>query len=374
MAAAETPDTRSVDRALATPTRSRERRGRGAERTRAAYAKEWKRWEDWAQPPADPDTGRRERWISDTGDVSSELLAVYASALCAAGLAVGTCRKAISGLKSELRSRGKLVPDSLAAHLVVRDHDDTLQAAGRGTKPAEPLTLDGLVRLLLTLDQTVRAGMRDAAILHLLFAGLRLSEAAGLDLRDFTFVRPDEGPRRIVHIELAVEGRAAPVVLLHWRSTGGVHDPRLCPVEAVAAWYEQTASRPGVRPDWPYLRPVDDLGRVAALDAGWAGSLGLAGGRLGESGIASAFARMLAKAKMIGAGVRIVPQSLRLGGVQAKLAAGAAGMGAFAGGAWAAGSPIVAQLLAKFTPEDAGLVALTWAAPPPPEASEGEQG
>jgi hypothetical protein len=393
-----------VDRALTVATRSRRRQGRGAEATRAEYAREWGRWCEWRHP-------------FDPTKASAELLATYASAQCAAGRAVATVRKAIAAIESELRSRGKEVPDSVPAHVVLREIDDSRKAAGLGSKPAEPLLLDDFVRMLASLDQTTTQGQRDAVILHLLFAGLRIGEIEPLDLGDVEVahsgtasLRLDGDERLAVAMDMRLAGatweaiaeragyesgdaaktaigaaldasqfhaplptirvrvrgdegsaRAEQVLtLLHWRSETGVHDARLCPAEAVARLAFRMSGYPGAASWWPLLRPVDQSGRIGGLDPGWAGSLGPTGGRLSAKKMGLAFTRALVAAGLHESGRRLVPLSLKMGGAGSRLAQRVPGLGAFAVGAWSTSSRAVADLLREYTPDDAGIVAMTW--------------
>lgn len=345
-----------IDRALTVATRSRTRRGRGAKSTRVEYAREWGRWESWCHPPAVD--GRRERWLDPT-DVTPELLATYAVAQCDAGVAVGTVRKAMAAIRSELRSRGLPVPDGVPAFVVLREIEDTRVAAGQVPKRAEPLMLDGFVRLLAVPDPTPAAGARDRAMWHLLYAGLRSGELAALNLGHFTPVDADE-PGELGTVQVDVPGRDRPLILRHWRSTAGVHDPRLCPVEAVMRWHGWTAGRPGASPGWPFLRAVDGHGRINGLDPGWSGPVSPDGPRLTLSKISAAFARATAAAGLAGTGTRLVPLSLVLGGTATRLEQGAPGLGAFVDGRWSPTSALVGRFLERYTPDDAGDIAVTW--------------
>lgn len=349
------PEVPEIDAALTVATRSRTRRGRGAASTRAEYAREWKRYGAWCRPAAVD--GRRERNLDPT-NTSAEQLATYVEALIRLGLAPGTIWKALAAIEANLRSRGALVPDSVPAGVVLRAYEDTRAAAGMGPKRAEPLSLDEFLLMLAQLDPSSPAGQRDAAALHLLFAELRVAEIAALQLGSFT-AGVDQTPDRPVPLTIVLGDTGVDqghdvdvdgprfVQLLHWRSEDGTHDPRLCPVEAVLAWFRRV-SPPVCEPSWPYMRPVDEDRRIGGIDPGWKGRRG---GVMAVSSLRTVFNRVVAAAGLETGGRRIVPQSLRLAGVNTQLAQGAPGLGAFVAGGWSARSGLVARLLTQHTPD-----------------------
>lgn len=337
---AESRPGRVFDAALTAATQSRARSGRGKESTRREYQREWAKYDAWCRPPAID--GRRERWLNPDTDTTPAILAEYAEALCAAGVAPGTSRKAMAAIRSTLRSRGLAVPDGVPALIVLRDHEDTLNELGAGAKHAEPLLLDGMVAMLTGCDMHTRAGRRDAAMLHLMFAGLRLAEVGDLGLGQVHAVaEPAPG---VVRVD--VPGRDTAVVLRHWRSTDGEHLPQLCPVETVLGWRDDLVAAGAV--SGPYLRGVDASGRISGLDRGHAGPA--PGERMKSDKIALVFTRALVRSGLEVAGLRVVPQSLRLGGAATRLAQGAPGISAFVDGGWAKTSRVVNTFLVAFTP------------------------
>lgn len=332
--------TAALDRSLTAATRAKTRGGRGAESTRREYAREWRKYEAWCRPPAVE--GRRERWLPVTPCTPLQL-AEYARHLCMGGVAPKTVAKALTAIKSQHRVLGLPVPDGVPALGVLREHQDSLDASGVAAKRAEPLPLDDMVRMLYVLDPHTPAGSRDAAALHLLFAGLRVGEASALNLGDLA-----DGDGDLPPITVNVAGRAEPVVLLHWRSTDGVHRSELCSACAQVAWRAVLAGRGVVAADVPFLRQVDAAQHIGGVDAvrmGW----DVGDGRLAPKGIRDLLLRALADGGVPGA-ARYTTQSLRLGGVDTRLAQGGPGLGAFAAGGWSLRSRIVVEYLARFEP------------------------
>jgi site-specific recombinase XerD len=165
-----------------------------ADTTRTAYAFAWGRWESWCAGrgvvplPAEPSA-----------------VCAYLTQCAEQGLSLATIDSACSVIGHQYRSRGVWdAIDHQAVRQVRRGLCRLLVRAAR--RPARPLSVEDLRRIVTAIDRSTVRGVRDTAILLLGFAGaLRRSELAALTLADLeakpggcccTCAAPRPTPRR----------------------------------------------------------------------------------------------------------------------------------------------------------------------------------
>lgn len=294
-----------IDRALTTPTRATKIAAGWSPATVVAYIDAWQAFVVWCRPRRGPSGEPPARWLTPM-PCTPETLALFAVYLLAErGLAISTVRKHIAGVRAWHRLHGAPVPDGIPALSVLTDHQATLEAAGWEQKHTEPLRIDDVVRLVEPIDRSAPAGLRDACLVLLAYAGAfppyRLAE---LRLRDVTDSAGGLYVRRG-----GDDGRA--VTLPHWTLNGG-HQPTVCPVESTVAWARYLIDR-GADAGSALIRGVDKHNRVAGLDAQWLGTLS-ADGQIDRSSLAYAFAGILAESG-IERPERFTLFSLRAGGL-----------------------------------------------------------
>jgi len=124
-----------------------------------------------------------DRGIGNLGEVTAHDLAEYLAVLQApapdgAGLAASSAARALAAVRG--LHRFALGEGTLAA-----DVTTTVTSPGRPVRLPHALALDEVLALLGSCDRDTLAGLRDTALLEVLYGtGLRVSEAVGLDLDD----------------------------------------------------------------------------------------------------------------------------------------------------------------------------------------------
>lgn len=234
-----------------------------AETTRTVYDFAWRRFVCWC-------TGRGiVPFPTDPAAVCTYLVD------CADhGLSVATIDSACSAIGHQHRARG--VPDPVDHPAVRQVRRGLSRVIGRGPRhPTRPLSVDDLRQILATIDRTTLAGIRDAAILLIGFAGaLRRSELAALTLADL-----EPKPTGIlVHLRRSKtdqEGCGQVVGIAHGRRA--LTDP----IAALDRWLELRGAEPGpvftsLRSHRPSLVPISgnaisNVVKDRAIAAGFTG-------------------------------------------------------------------------------------------------------
>ena len=207
--------------------------------TRRAYLSDFNAFEAWCAKQGLP-----------SAPTTPAALAVYLAALGDAGRKASTIERALAGITWAQRSRGhewqKAHPAIAAVMTGVRRK--------HGTAPMQktPVVDEGLALLVGTLGEDLR-GLRDRALLTLgWFGAFRRSELVALTVADVkkereglvVAVRSSKGDQ---------EGRGAEKGIPYASS------PALCPVRALAAWFEASGLSEG-----PIFRAIDRHGRIAS--------------------------------------------------------------------------------------------------------------
>lgn len=237
-----------------------------AENTRVVYDFAWRRWVCWC-------TGRG--IVPFPAEVAA--VCTYLVDIAELGLSVATVEPACSAIGHQHRARG--VPDPVDHDAVRRVRKGLRRILGVGPRrPAHPLSVDDLRKILAAIDRTTVSGVRDTAILLLGFAGaLRRSELAALTLADLE----PKPTGLLVHIRRSKtdqEGIGQVVGIAP--GTHALTDP----IAALDHWLDLRGTRPGpvftsLRGGRPSITPVS--GNVignAVKDR--AAAAGLAGDRI----------------------------------------------------------------------------------------------
>jgi site-specific recombinase XerD len=210
-----------------------------AERTRQAYAADWRAFIAWCRAqggltplPADP-----------------RAVALYLADRARQGRRVSTIERALAAITQAHRLAGHDSPRAAAA---VRQ---VLKGIRRqhGVRPrrVEPLRVEELRAIVRGLPEDRPKGRRDRALLLVGFAGgFRRSELVALDAEDLRFT--DEGCEVLVRRGKTDPDGAGRKVGLPYGS-----DPATCPVRSLRAWLSAAAITTG-----PVFRPVDRHGRL----------------------------------------------------------------------------------------------------------------
>jgi integrase len=196
-----------------------------AKSTEKAYRSDWRNFCEWCQQ-----AGR------DTLPADPETIAMYVTALMAAGKSTKTAHKHLAAIRAK-HVDGKIPkPDTTTARLIL---NGTRRLRKEQPKQKAALTPANLLRMAKKTDATTPDGARDRAVLILGFAtSLRRSELSALNLDDVT-----HHPKGLIinnrhgkTDQLGV-GRIIPVFR-------GRHE-NTCPVLAIRAWVKQRGQDPG---------------------------------------------------------------------------------------------------------------------------------
>lgn len=232
---------------------------RMAPNTRTAYARQWAAFTTWANRegiapmPAPP-----------------ELVAAYCADLFASGAAHATIDQALAAISAAHREAGH--HQAPTRHELVRaTRAGQRRQRATAQRQVAPLTIGELRRVIVRIDPSTSAGLRDRALLLIGWAAaLRRSEVVALDATDIT---PIEGglALRLRSSKTDQEGRGD-VVALPYGS-----DADTCPVRTLHAWLDHAGIVAG-----PIFRPIDRHGRI-----GWARLEGRAVARLIQRRVAA---------------------------------------------------------------------------------------
>lgn len=195
--------------------------------TLRTYAASWRLFEAWcreqghASLPAHPAT-----------------LAAYLTERAEAGSSINSLNVACSAINR--RHRDHELPSPTHSEAVRRIRRGLRRIYGTtARRPAHPLDLDDIQRILAAIDRTTSIGVRDAAMILLGFASaLRVSEIAALQTTD---LRPQPGGL-VLHLRASktdTEQQGALVGV-----TAGSH-PDTDPIAALDAWLDLRGPRAG---------------------------------------------------------------------------------------------------------------------------------
>lgn len=233
-----------------------------AERTRAAYARQWEQFARWC-------------WLTGRTPMpaSAQTLASYLDHLArtptgrGAPPAPGTLAKVLGCLQGVHKAAGH-VADVRLARAVLTDYRRERSAAGHRPRRSTPVTARGVLPLLMEatldavttpqLDQRIsplRAlQIQVTLVLGLTLAG-RASEIAALDVQDVTFPEPG---RMTVTIRASKTDQQAVGSTQHIQR--GQH-LATCPVRLTQAWIDTLAAH-GITTG-PLIRALDQYDRLA---------------------------------------------------------------------------------------------------------------
>ena len=211
---------------LAEQARAYARASRAAATLRA-YRSDWADFEDWCAEhgvtalPAAPAT-----------------VCLYLAALAEAGARASTIRRRLAALAPAHRLIGVTTPPT-SDPAVRATMSGIRRSLGTAPHQKAPAVTAELRRLLATCDRATTAGVRDAALLLVGFAGgLRRSELVALTVDDVA--EADDGLRVVVRrskTDPEAEGREIGIPF-------GSH-PETCPVRALRAWREHAGIAAG---------------------------------------------------------------------------------------------------------------------------------
>lgn len=206
------------------------------------------------------------KWCRETGRTpvsiapwTTETLGEYAVHLIELGRSYRTIETAISAIRTEHRILGyAAIPDSLPAWIVRRAEEGRDSLRGH----VNPLSRQDLIRIYQMLPPTPHKGVRDRAILSLIWAsGQPLLKILAMDIPD---VRLDTGPmtlriagkdHRILHDHRA--GMVCPVCATRdWVATLARQSPAIMTGALWRAATRQTIAGPG-QPPGPGVRTGD---------------------------------------------------------------------------------------------------------------------
>lgn len=210
------------------------------ESTSRAYRGDWKRFEDWCE-----ETGR------DSMPATPQTLAAYVDALAEAGKAPGTIYRAMASIAVAHHTGNQEAPDTLLARKTLKSYRREWGKAGKQVRKAEPVTINALRAMVLTLDLDKPLGVRDRALIVLGFAlAARRSEIAALDITDLTITEAGVDVRiRSSKTDQDAKGRNTAVPY-------GTQ-PETCPVRCVQAWVSILGRNTG-----PLFVPIDRHGVI----------------------------------------------------------------------------------------------------------------
>ncbi len=238
-----------------------------AANTKRAYGIAERAYLDWCA------AGSRDPLPGDQ-DSAREVVRDFLAAHIGTGCARATLAVRRAAVKRLLRREVGIDPFEDSATADTAAGAGRLVAVGRGQRQAEAFTSEQLTRAILTLPLNTLAGLRDAALLSLLFAGaFRESEVVGLMVEDLRI--GSDSVRALVRRSKADKtgigvwqvARVAP-----WA-------PRINPATLLTAWLESANIKEGpvfrgLHKGGRTLRPslsadaVDDIVRAAAVRAG----------------------------------------------------------------------------------------------------------
>ncbi|MDD9947825.1 MAG: site-specific integrase [Myxococcales bacterium] len=208
------------------------RGARLSERTRTAYADQWRRFSQWCEEQGESPLPS-----------SGELVVAYFVARVEDGWKVSSLSQALAAICHEHTTAGHPTPRSDPEFaLMWRGLRKTLVA--RPTQKT-PLSVDWLREMLEVLPEGTR-GCRDRAILTIGFAGaFRRSELANLLVEDVQF--HPQGVELLVRKSKSDQTSKGHVKVIAYGQ-----NPATCPVRALEAWLELAGLVEG-----PIFRPVD---------------------------------------------------------------------------------------------------------------------
>lgn len=186
-----------------------------------------------------------------------ETLAEYVSHLCDEGKSPATIEQAIAAVRTIHHMAGQERPDAEKALRVLKAHRRFRADAGLGNqRQSLPVVVDGLRKMVDTLDRSTPIGLRDHALLLLGIVSFgRRSEIVSYTWEDVSKA-PEGLVLRLRRSKTDQEARGAAIPVLYGAFPG------TDPVRVIARWRELCEAR-GIT-SGPLLRSVDRHGRVGA--------------------------------------------------------------------------------------------------------------
>jgi integrase len=228
--------------------------------TRRAYARIWDGRSQPDHPAPDP-LGGFAGWCGRAGrsamPATPETLAEYVKHLAAADAGPATIEQAIAAIRTRhrLAGFGRHYPDAEAAQRVLKTHRRNRAIAGKGgVRKATPVVVEGLRKMVSTINQDSVLGIRDHALLLLGIALFgRRSELAALTWADVAGA--NEGMTVTIRMSKTDQDAKGAKVPVLWGTFPGTN-----PVRVISRWREVLADH-GIT-DGPLLRTVTPSGRI----------------------------------------------------------------------------------------------------------------
>lgn len=317
------------------------------ENTALAYQSRWRSFEAWCRG-----AGRVAL------PATAQTVAAYLTHLAVdRGLKATTADAHLTAIRAVHRGAGAEPPDALAARKVVSAaaRREAARDGRYGPRKAVPLMAADLPAVLAACDPGTGAGLRDRAVILLGFALLaRRAELAALNVSDIEHV-PGEGLAVTIRASKTDQSARGVTRRIHYASDEG-----RCPVRAVLTWLDYLAARGHTA--GPLFTRVDRWGNLAAAAGGRyrpARAAAPRDGRLRPQAIGEIVAAACAAAGLAGAsppGAAPAPgesrysgHSLRRGGANSMLKAGAQPLTVSRHGRWADGSRAFAGYIEEAT-------------------------